>query len=139
MQTIVPYLTMKDASAAIDFYKKAFGAKENARAAAEDGRRLVYADLSINGGPVYLMDEFPEHAEGGQAAHAPAPDHPSPVALVVNFSAPAEVDSAYRRAVDAGCKSRMEPQDTYWNAHFSMVDDPYGYIWMLSAELPAKN
>jgi uncharacterized glyoxalase superfamily protein PhnB len=33
----------------------------------------------------------------------------------------------------------MEPQDMPWNAHFAMVDDPYGYIWMLSAELPAKN
>ena len=107
MQTIVPYLTMKDASAAIDFYKKAFGAKENARAAAEDGRRLVYADLSINGGPVYLMDEFPEHAEGGQAAHAPAPDHPSPVALVVNFSAPAEVELC----VSSGSRCRLQEQD----------------------------
>ena len=59
MQTIVPYLTVKDASAAIDFYKKAFGAKENARAAAEDGRRLVYADLSINGGTGVLDGRVP--------------------------------------------------------------------------------
>jgi PhnB protein len=138
MQTIVPYLTMKNAAAAIDFYKKAFGAKENARAAAEDGKRLLHVDLSINGGPVFLMDEFPEHAEGGHAVHAPAPERPSPVAIVVNFSAPADVDAAHRRAVDAGCKSSMEPQDTFWNAHFSMLRDPFGYQWMLNAQLPAK-
>jgi hypothetical protein len=58
---------------------------------------------------------------------------PSPVAIVVNFSAPAEVDAAHhRRTVDAGCKSSMEPQDTFWNAHFSMLRDPFGYQWMLT-------
>jgi PhnB protein len=138
MQVIVPYLTMKNAAAAIDFYKKAFGAKENGRAPAEDGKRLLHVDLSINGGPIYLMDEFPEHSGDGHAVHAPAPDHPSPVSIVVNFDASAEVDAAHRRAVDAGCKSTMEPQDTFWNAHFAMVRDPYGYHWMLSAALPAK-
>lgn len=136
MQTIVPYLTVKSASEAIEFYKKALGARENSRAPADDGKRLLHADLSINGGSVFVMDEFPEH--GGSVVHAPTPERPAPVAMVINFAKPAEIDAAFRRAVDAGCKSVMEPQDTFWNARFAVVGDPYGHSWMLNAALPAK-
>ncbi|MEX0589971.1 MAG: VOC family protein [Xanthobacteraceae bacterium] len=140
MQTIVPYLTVKNAPEAIDFYVKALGAKEVSRAPAEDGR-IMHADLTINGGSVFVMDEFPEHAgQGmGHTVHAPTPERPAPVAVVVNFGAPAEIDDAYRRAVDAGCNGVMEPQDTFWNARFAILHDPYGHQWMLNATLPAKN
>jgi PhnB protein len=135
-QTIVPYLTVKDAAAAIDFYKKAFGATEVSRAAAQDGKRLVHADLSINGGSVFLMDEFPEHGEG--AATAPNGKQFAPVSMVVNYDAPAQVDAAYRRAVDAGCAGMQEPHDAFWNSRFAMLRDPYGHGWMLNAPLSAS-
>ena len=136
MQVVVPYLTVKDASAAIDFYKKAFGAKENSRAAAQDGKRLMHADISINGGSVFLMDEFPEFGEG--AAKAPNGREGVPVSMVVNYEAPPALDAAYRRAVDAGCKGVQEPNDTFWDARFAILADPYGHTWMLNAPLPAK-
>jgi PhnB protein len=139
MQTIVPYLTVKDAPKAIDFYVKALGAKENARVPGEGGR-ILHADLVINGGSVYVMDEFPEHAsEGCGAVHAPSPEKPAPVSTVINYGAPSEVDAAYKRAVDAGCAIVAKPEDTFWNARFAAVGDPYGHIWMLNAELPAKS
>jgi PhnB protein len=140
MQTIVPYLTVKNAAQAIDFYKKALGAEEISRAPTDDGR-IMHADLSINGGTVFLMDEFPEHAANEEcgSVSAPAPEKPSPTAMVIQFSAPPEVDKGYRRAVDAGCRKVSEPEDTFWNARFAVVCDPYGHIWMLNAALPAKN
>jgi PhnB protein len=138
MQVIVPYLTVKDASAAIEFYKKAFGAKENSRAPAQDGKRLLHADLSINGGSVFLMDEFPEHGENG-GTRAPNGKQPPPVAMVINYAAPPEIDAAYRRAVQAGCNGVQDPQDTFWQARFAIVMDPYGHSWMLNAPLPAKS
>jgi PhnB protein len=136
-QVIVPYLTVKDASAAIDFYKKAFDAKENSRAQAQDGKRLIHADISINGGNVFLMDEFPEHGES--AARAPSPNGKHlPVSMVINYETPREIDAAYKKAVDAGCTGIQEPNDTFWDARFAMLTDPYGHLWMLNAPQPPK-
>jgi PhnB protein len=138
-QIIVPYLTVSDASAAIDFYKKAFGAKENSRSAAQDGKRIMHADISINGGNVFLMDEFPEFGEGAAKAPSPNGKQHLPVSMVINYETPREIDAAYKRAVDAGCNGVQEPNDTFWNARFAMLTDPYGHFWMLNAPLPAKN
>ncbi len=138
MQVIVPYLTVSNAAEAIDFYVKALGAKENARVPAEDGR-IMHADLVINGGSVYLMDEFPEHPSGNcGTVRAPSQQNPAPVANVINYGAPADVDAAFSRAVDAGCAGMMQPEDAFWGARFAAVCDPYGHVWMLNAELSAK-
>jgi PhnB protein len=101
---------------------------------AEDGKRLMHADLSINGGSVMLSDEFLEY--GGPPA--PTPAKPSPVAIAIQFAKPAEVDATFKRASEAGCKSTMEPQDTFWDARFAMLIDPFGHRWMLNAPLPKK-
>jgi PhnB protein len=134
VQPINPYLTVKGASDAIAFYRKAFGAKEKARMAADDGRRLMHADLTINGGTVLLCDEFPEY--GGPSA--PGNGTPSPVAITIQYKKPAEVEATFRRAVDAGCSSVQEPQDTFWDARFAMLTDPFGHRWFLNAPLPKK-
>jgi len=134
VQPINPYLTVKGAADAIAFYQKAFAAKENHRMAAQDGKRLMHADLSINGGTVMLSDEFLDH--GGYPA--PTKAKPAPVAVCIQYTKPAEVDATFRRAVAAGCKSTMEPQDTFWEARFAMLIDPFGHRWMLNAPLPKK-
>ncbi len=140
MQSIIPYLTVSNAPEAIDFYVKALGAKENARVPHEDGR-ILHADLSINGSSFYLMDAFPEHPANERcgSVEAPAVEKPSPTSIVVNYAKPADVDSAYGRAVEAGCKAVTEPEDAFWNARWAAVCDPYGHIWMFNADLPAKN
>ena len=134
-----PYLTVKGAADAIAFYQKAFGAKENHRMPAEDGKRLMHAELSINGGIIMMSDEFPEYSSD-QCAAVPAPtaDKPAGVAIALHFGTPPEVDAAFQRAVDAGCKSAMAPEDTFWNARFAMLSDPFGHRWMLNAPLPQK-
>ena len=132
-----PYLTVKGAADAIAFYQKAFGVTENARMPAQDGKRLMHACLTINGGAVMQSDELPEHAEHG-AINAPSKDNPAPVATCLQFSKPAEVDAMHHRAVEAGCKSTMGPEDTFWDARFAMLIDPFGHRWMLNAPLPKK-
>jgi PhnB protein len=134
VQPTSPYLTIKGAAEAIELYQKAFGAKVKGRMAARDGKRVMHADLAINGGTVLLCDEFPEH--GGPPA--PSAANPSPVAVTIQFAKPADVDATFRRAVDAGCKATMEPQDTFWEARFAMLADPFGHRWMLNAPLPKK-
>jgi PhnB protein len=136
MQIVVPYLTVSNAAEAVDFYKKAFGAQENGRYAEPDGKkRIMHADLTVYGGSVYLMDEFPEHgAHGG--ARSPNGNGNNAVSMVINRTKPAEVDDAFRKAVAAGCTGVQEPEDTFWNARFAIVADPYGHLWMLNADLP---
>ena len=135
-QPITPYLTVKGASDAIAFYQRAFNATETARMPFEDGKRLMHAAVSINGGTVMLSDEFPEFGDKGGTAEAPSPERPASAAVVITYAAPAEVDATYARAVDAGCYGAMPPEDAFWGARFAMLRDPFGHRWMLSAELP---
>jgi PhnB protein len=101
----------------------------------------MHADLSINGGTVYVMDEFSEHAHTSDCGSvtAPSPQKPSATSMVIQLKAPPEVDAGYQRALDAGCVSVSKPEDTFWNARFAVVCDPYGHIWMFNAALPAKS
>src|SRR2546421_779753 len=109
-QSVTPYLTVKGAAEAIAFYQKAFGAKENMRMPADDGKRLLHADLAINGGQLFLSDEFPEH--GGTPA--PNPSQPPPVAVALAFDQPAQVDMTFRQAAAAGAKVELEPAGQFW-------------------------
>ncbi|HEY7550331.1 MAG TPA: VOC family protein [Hyphomicrobiaceae bacterium] len=131
---ISPYLTVKGAADAIAFYQKAFGAKEKSRMPAQDGKRLMHADVTINGGTVLLCDEFPEYGGPG----APTNGGGSPVAITIQYAKPAEVDATFQRALSAGAKSVQEPQDMFWDARFAMLTDPFGHRWFLNAPLPKK-
>ena len=130
-QPIIPYLTVKDAAGAIAFYQKAFGAAETFRMPADDGKRLLHAAISINGGTLFLSDEFPEHGGGG----APKEGQHVPVAVALAFSAPADVDATFKQAVAAGATGTMDPADMFWGSRFAMLQDPYGHRWMLDAPL----
>jgi PhnB protein len=138
MQPLNPYLTVKGASEAIAFYQKAFGATENARLPAQDGKRLMHAELTINGGTLMLSDEFPEFGGEHAVTMAPTADKPAGVAIALHYGAPADLNAAFRRAVEAGCASLLEPQDMFWNARFGMLRDPFGHRWMMNAPLPQK-
>jgi PhnB protein len=132
MSPIVPYLTVGNAAEAIAFYKKAFDAKENSRMATEDGKRLMHSDLTIHGGTIFVMDEFPEHGS------VQRPNGNSPVGIVIQLAAPKDVDAVYAQAVRAGAKGTQEPADMFWGARFAALTDPFGHGWMLNAALPQK-
>ena len=104
-----------------------------AGAVALHGGRLAHA----RGGSLFLSDEFPEYEDHG-GVRAPSPEQPAAVAVVIHFGTPAEVDATFRRAVEAGCKAKVEPQDMFWDARFAMLNDPFGHRWMLNAPLPKK-
>jgi uncharacterized glyoxalase superfamily protein PhnB len=134
VQRITPYLSVKGAAAAIDFYRRAFGAAELARMQAEDGKRILHAVVQINGGAVMLSDEFPEY----NGTPAPTPASPTSVSVAIEFDTPAEVDATFAQAVAAGANGWMEPENMFWGARFAMLDDPFGHRWMLSAQLPKR-
>lgn len=107
--TIVPYLAVADADAAIDFYKRAFGAEETMRVPGPDGRGIMHAEVLVNGGHIMLTDPFPE---GGFTP--PGPGERAPVGIMVQWSRPEEVDAMFRRAVEAGGTAETEPRNEPW-------------------------
>lgn len=134
MPPITPYLTIKGANAAIEFYKKAFGATENARLPSEDGRRLMHAEISLHGSIVLLSDEFEEYGKTTWPAAGESP----PVAVALHFEMPADLDAAFKRAAEAGATTATEPADMFWGGRFAALTDPFNHRWLMHAPLPPK-
>ncbi|TDK90040.1 VOC family protein [Mycolicibacterium mucogenicum] len=123
---LAPHLVVGDGAAAIDFYVKAFGATELGRVPGPDGK-LMHAALTINGSNVYLNDDFPEMCGG--KSQTPTAFGGTPV--TIHLQVP-DVDAAYQRAIDAGARELMAPQDMFWGDRYSQVEDPFGYRWSLA-------
>src|SRR5260370_8466539 len=76
VQVVTPHLIVNDANAAIEFYKSAFGASEVMRMPAQDGKRLMHSEINVNGGRIFVMDDFPEHRGGHGMVDAVFPPDP---------------------------------------------------------------
>jgi len=114
------YLTVADASAAIDFYTAVFGAEETFRLKAPDGR-LGHAELSLGGTSLLLADEFPEYGIDG-----PAKFGGSPVTLHVHVDS---ADETIERAVEAGATLDRPAEDHFYGERSGAVRDPFGHRW----------
>ena len=124
--SLTPYLVCRDAEAAHAFYARAFGAQEMFRLPGKDGK-LMHAAFTINGNPVMMNDEFPEHgvlsplAIGGTAVT---------LHLMV-----ADVDAAFARAVEAGATVVMPVADQFWGDRYGLLQDPFGHRWSIATPL----
>jgi PhnB protein len=134
---VVPYLTVSDGAGAIAFYKKGLGAKEIMRMPAEDGKRLMHAQLEINGHAVYLSDDFPEFSNGDTGGgRTPQKLGGTPVGMFIQLEAPKEVDKWMARAAKAGANITMPAADQFWGDRFGVINDPFGHSWQFGAPLP---
>lgn len=124
---VSPYLTVNDASAAIEFYQRAFSAVEVARQATPDGNKLVHAAITINGGMIMLSDDFPEFS-GGRAS-TPEAFEGSPVMIHLNLP---DVDAVWQQALDAGATVTMPLEDAFWGDRYGQLTDPFGHRWSLA-------
>jgi PhnB protein len=118
--SVTPYLNVADASAAIDFYVKGFGAVEQFRLPATDGRKVMHAVLEIAGGTVFLSDMGPDRT-------------PASVAVTLGFDDSQAVDAMAARVAEAGATITLGPQDMFWGDRFAEVTDPFGHQWILRA------
>ncbi|MGH1504976.1 MAG: VOC family protein [Acidimicrobiales bacterium] len=123
---ILPYLTVHDGNAAIDFYRRAFDAVEEFRVPMDDGR-LGHAELTIAGARVMMSDEYPE-----MGVTAPPTIGGTSVALHVTV---ADVDAVYAQALAEGATGLQEPADQPHGARHGTIRDPFGHRWMLSQTL----
>nr|WP_298106000.1 VOC family protein [uncultured Shinella sp.] len=127
-----PHICVKGGLDAIAFYEKALGAENTFHQLAEDGKRVLHANLAIYGGEVMLQDEFPEFE---MSVRAPTTIGGTSFAISINLPDPAAVDAAYARAVAAGAHGLMLPADVFWGARYARITDPFGHIWAFNAPL----
>ena len=121
--TITPYLSIKGAAGAIDFYKKAFGATEVMRLAQPDGR-VGHAELQLGDSRIMLADEFPEMGFRG-----PLSLGGSSVTIHLYVE---DVDAVARQAVAAGAKMLRPVQDQFYGDRSGTLTDPFGHLWMVA-------
>ncbi len=122
--SISPSLTCKGADRAIEFYKKAFGAKELGRMPSPDGK-IAHAELKIGDSIIFLNDEWPQ---AGATAPTPGSGHPIYLYLYVE-----DVDSVFNRAVAAGARVDMPVQDMFWGDRLGKLTDPFGHLWGIAS------
>jgi PhnB protein len=126
---VTPHIVIRDrrAAEAIDFYKKAFGARELARVPSEDGR-VMHCHLLINGGSLMLNDDFPEYR--GRPSN-----EPEGVTLHLQVK---DADAAWTQAVSAGASVTMRLQDQFWGDRYGQLQDPFGHRWSIAAPAVMK-
>jgi PhnB protein len=122
--TITPQLTLKDASQAIDFYKRAFGAKELMRMPGPDGKGVMHAEIQIGDSRIFLADEHP-----GMGCRSPQSLGGTTGALHLYVN---DIDKAFAQAVAAGARELMPITDMFWGDRFGRVADPFGHEWSLA-------
>ncbi|HEV3081450.1 MAG TPA: VOC family protein [Gemmataceae bacterium] len=119
--SITPYIVVRGASQAIDFYKKAFGAVDKGRMPGPDGKSIVHAELKIGDSFFYLSDEFP----GGSCK---SPQSLGGCTCTIHLFVE-DADAVFNRAVAAGCKVSMPLMDAFWGDRYGKLTDPYGHEW----------
>jgi PhnB protein len=124
--TVSPYLAVDDAARAIEYYAKAFGAKELVRMDAPGGG-IAHAELGIGDSRIMLSDPFP------QGSTRPPKELGGTSVSVFMYAE--DVDAVVKQAVDAGATVTMEVADQFWGDRFGAVTDPFGHVWSIATHV----
>ena len=120
------YLRVRNAAEAIDFYGKAFGAKEKFRLT-EPGGRIGHAELDFDGATLMLSDEYPELGFKG-------PQTVGGTTMSIHLHVD-NADEVIGRAVAAGAQVLRQPQDQFYGERSGTVRDPFGHEWNIGHEI----
>ena len=120
--SITPYLVCKGAAKAIEFYTRAFGAKEFVRMPGPEGR-IMHAEVKIGDSMLMLSDENPDRG-------AVAPSGKGRSASLMFYTN--DVDTVFKRAIDAGASSIEAPTDMFWGDRMGNLMDPFGHQWAIA-------
>ena len=121
-----PYLRVKGAGPAIEFYKQAFGATEKFRLT-EPGGRIGHCELLFGSATVMVSEEYPEYGIFG-----PRPGADPATALHLHVD---DCDAMIRRAVELGARLTREPRDQFYCERSGAVRDPFGHEWLIGHHL----
>jgi len=126
--SISPYLVVKGAAKAIEYYKKVFGAKEVMRMDQPDGK-VGHAELQIGDSRFMLSEENPSMGQGHVSASGIGA---SPVSLYLYIP---DVDRVIERAVDEGAKVLKPVQDQFYGDRTGFIQDPFGHLWGVATHI----
>ena len=121
--TATPYLIIRGAADAIEFYKKAFGATELFRFPTPDGK-IGHAEIKIGDSPIMLADEYPE-----MGYKSPQTLGGSPVSIMIYVE---DVDTVFNRAVASGASVKEAVSDKFYCDRLGTLTDPFGHVWHVS-------
>jgi PhnB protein len=123
---IIPYLHVKGAARAIDFYRQAFGAEETLRLSETEGR-IGHAEIQIGGARLMLADEYPEHG-------ILSPQSLGGTSMTLHLTVP-DVDAFAGRAVAAGARLTRPVQDQLYGERTCKLEDPFGHSWHVATRI----
>src|SRR3979490_1600230 len=126
--SVTPYLIVKGAAKAIDYYKKVFGATETVRMNSPDGK-VGHAELKIGNSHIMLADENPSMGAGHTSADTVGG---SPVSLYVYLP---NVDEVIKRATTEGAKLPKPVQDQFYGDRTGFIQDPFGHLWGVATHI----
>lgn len=126
MPTLTPHLVCNGAAAAIEFYRKAFGAVELSRMPGADGK-LMHAMVRLGGSPLMLVDAMPQWGMLG-------PDALKGTPVTIHMYVE-DVDATIERAVAAGAKVVMPAADQFWGDRYGKIEDPFGHHWSVATHI----
>jgi PhnB protein len=123
---VTPYLSVDDATKALDFYKSVFGATERLRMDGPEGK-IAHAELAIGDGVIMLADEFPDMGN-----KSPRTVGGSPVTVFVYVE---DVDATFRKALDAGAREVEPVEDKFYGDRAGQFEDPFGHLWSVGSHI----
>lgn len=124
--SVTPYLSIKGAAKAIDYYKQVFGATELFRMAAPDGK-IGHAEIKIGNSPIMVADEFPE-----MEFVSPQTLGGSPIGLMIYVD---DVDTMFNKAISAGATQVKPLQDQFYGDRSGTLKDPFGHVWTVATHV----
>jgi PhnB protein len=124
--SVTPYITVNGAARAIDFYQRAFGAKEIMRMNGPDGK-VGHAELKIGDSIIMLADEMP-----GSGTRSPQSLHGTTAGIFLYVNG---VDKVFDQAVAAGAKVETPLENMFWGDRYGKLMDPFGHSWSLATHI----
>lgn len=124
--SITPYLILRGAAKAIEFYKRAFNATEIRRMEGPDGK-IMHAEIRIENSHLMLADEFPE-----QGFNSPESLGGSPAFIHLYVE---DVDAKFKQALDAGANILQPVSDQVFGDRHGLLQDPFGYTWTIATHI----
>lgn len=124
--SVTPYLIVKGAADAIEFYRRAFGAVELFRMAKPDGK-VGHAELRIGDSVIMLADEHPD-----MGYRSPSSLGGSSVSIMLYLE---DVDAVFARALEAGARAQRGVADQFYGDRNGILEDPFGHVWTVATHV----